>query len=265
MSFILDALKRAEQQRSAGTSASTRSPRPVLVEGSPRGPWPWIAAAAVAVSLAVTGAALWPTAPPPPVVGAAPDETPPTVAPRPPVGEPAQAPVARPAPKPPESTAAPLVTEPRPSAAERRAPVRPAAPATTAERDGGARVGAAPPADRAPASRPVEPPVVRSPRAEERAAAAPAPDPARSVLSRPASTPPPESPAPAGGDVKALASRISLQVLSWAPEPKDRFVFLNGRRYVEGQVVDDKLLVERITEDGVVLSFQGQRVTLKGR
>jgi hypothetical protein len=42
-------------------------------------------------------------------------------------------------------------------------------------------------------------------------------------------------------------------------------VFLNGRRYGEGQVVEDKLLIERINEDGVVLSYQGERVTLKGR
>jgi general secretion pathway protein B len=93
------------------------------------------------------------------------------------------------------------------------------------------------------------------------AAAAPAAGPARAILPRPSV---PEPPAPVG-DVKALASKIALQVVSWAPEPKDRFVFLNGRRYVEGQTVDDKLLVEHITEDGVVLSFQGERVTLKGR
>jgi len=62
-----------------------------------------------------------------------------------------------------------------------------------------------------------------------------------------------------------MTAKISLQVLSWAPEPKDRFVFLNGRRYAEGQKIDDQLLVERILEDGVVLSFQGERVTLKGR
>ncbi len=72
-------------------------------------------------------------------------------------------------------------------------------------------------------------------------------------------------PAAPAGDVKAMAAKISLQVLSWAPEPKDRFVFLNGRRYGEGQKIDDQLLVERILEDGVVLSFQGERVTLKGR
>jgi Type II secretion system protein B len=81
-----------------------------------------------------------------------------------------------------------------------------------------------------------------------------------------AATPPaPETAAAAGGEVKSLAGKISLQVLSWAPDPKDRFVFLNGRRYVEGQVVDDKLLVERINEDSVVLSYRGERVTLKGR
>jgi len=72
-------------------------------------------------------------------------------------------------------------------------------------------------------------------------------------------------PAASSGTAQALASKLALQVLSWAPEPRERFVFLNGRRYAEGQTVDDKLLVERINEDGVVLSYQGERVTLKGR
>ena len=75
----------------------------------------------------------------------------------------------------------------------------------------------------------------------------------------------PAAPATAsGGEAKALAAKLSLQVLSWAPDPKDRFVFVNGRKYGEGQAIDDKLLVERIAEDSVVLSFQGERVTLKG-
>jgi general secretion pathway protein B len=76
--------------------------------------------------------------------------------------------------------------------------------------------------------------------------------------------PAPAAPA-ASGNAQALASKLSLQVLSWAPDPRDRFVFLNGRRYSEGQAIEDKLIVEKINEDGVVLSYQGERVTLKGR
>jgi general secretion pathway protein B len=106
-------------------------------------------------------------------------------------------------------------------------------------------------------------PVARPAPRDARVAAPSAPDVTSPAPSRPAV---PEAAAGAGGgDLKALTAKISLQVLTWAPEPKDRFVFLNGRRYGEGQLVDDKLLVERITEDGVVLSYRGERVTLKGR
>jgi hypothetical protein len=90
--------------------------------------------------------------------------------------------------------------------------------------------------------------------------APPVPEPTRATPPPP--TAPEPAPAPPAGDIKALTARLSLQVLTWAPDPKDRFVFLSGRKYVEGQTIDDKLLVERITENSVVLSFQGQRVTL---
>jgi len=40
-------------------------------------------------------------------------------------------------------------------------------------------------------------------------------------------------------------------------------VFINGRRYAEGDVIDGRLSVEEIQEDGVELSDQGQRFTLR--
>jgi general secretion pathway protein B len=77
-------------------------------------------------------------------------------------------------------------------------------------------------------------------------------------------TPSAAAPAAPATDLKAQIARLSLQVLGWAPEPRDRFVFINGRKYLEGQAIDDKLLIERIADDSVILSYQGERVTLKG-
>jgi general secretion pathway protein B len=96
---------------------------------------------------------------------------------------------------------------------------------------------------------------------------APTPPPADFVRATPpgAVAPEPAPPAAPAGTLKALAATLSIQVLSWAPERKDRFVFLNGRKYGEGQMVDNKLVIEQITEEGVVLSYQGERLTLKGR
>jgi hypothetical protein len=74
--------------------------------------------------------------------------------------------------------------------------------------------------------------------------------------------PPTIAPAP-GPEFQALASKIKLEVLVWAADPKDRMVFLNGRKYVEGQEVERRVIVERIAEDGVVLAYQGQRLRLQ--
>jgi general secretion pathway protein B len=100
---------------------------------------------------------------------------------------------------------------------------------------------------------------------QERAAALPPAQVARVTPPRvgPASAPP-ALPAAPSADLKARAAKLTVQVLSWAPERKDRFVFLNGRKYGEGQMVEDTFLVEQITEDSVVLSARGERVTLKG-
>jgi general secretion pathway protein B len=119
--------------------------------------------------------------------------------------------------------------------------------------------------DRSAGSRVVPSPAPRpAPRVEDRA---PAPPPAAVARGAPprAAGPAAAAPAAPSSDLKARAARLSIQVLSWAPERKDRFVFLNGRKYGEGQMVEDTFLVEQITEDSVVLSAQGERVTLKGR
>jgi general secretion pathway protein B len=302
MSYILDALKRAEQQRGGAGRGAVRVPRAIPTQRASRGPWPWIAAAGVGLGAVVAVVALWPTSAPPPSVTSAPSETPPldagttAGAPARPPARPANARDAgRPGPTPTPPPADRRLAAP----AERRAPASTPVPAAT-ERST-ARIAVPPTADRgrgpsaaspagdsgagasraplpsagsssaAGASRapittdPVTPggraapPVVRlPPRVEERPPLAPGPQFSRAMPTRPG---PPEPPVGA----KAMAAKITLQVLSWAPEPRDRFVFLNGRRYGEGQLVDDKLLVEHITEDGVILSFQGERVTIRGR
>ena len=285
MSYILDALKRAEQQR-GGAARAIRAPRAFPTEGASRR-WPWLVGGAAGMAVLVVTIALWPTtASPPPASTSAPAEVPAVAAKTVPVdlapraGPARPEPVARPAvgssdvSRAASAPAAPPAAEPRPSPAiDRRAPARvapPAAERSTASRlappaaEERSKIGSltSPPApvERSAPSHAVAPPVVRSaPPPAERVA--PPPEVTRAVPPRPSA---PEPAAPAG-DIKAMTAKISLQVLSWAPEPKDRFVFLNGRRYSEGQKIDDQLLVEHIMEDGVVLSFQGERVTIKGR
>ena len=40
-------------------------------------------------------------------------------------------------------------------------------------------------------------------------------------------------------------------------------MFINNRKYLEGQVVDGEVAVERITPEGAVLNYQGQRFVLR--
>jgi len=274
MSYILDALKRAEQQRGGPARASVRAPRDTPFEAASRGPWPWVAAGVVGVGAIVAVVTLWPATTPAPAptpapvaaigAGSGPAES---AARRPGTAQPAAV-----APGPPASPSPTRVPPSASRAVESRTPA-PAEQGAGSRRphrpERGARTGAASMPDSSPVIPEPEPGQVTG--SDE---AAPAMRPTVRIQE---SSPGPPAPrtdrravtvapgGPAGGELKALAARISLQVLSWAPDPKDRFVFLNGRRYAEGQVVDDKLLVERITESGVVLSYRGERVTLTGR
>jgi general secretion pathway protein B len=267
MSYILDALKRAEQQRGGAARAGVRVPRNLPLEAAARGPWPWIAATAAGVAAIVGIVTLWPATAPLPTT----TTTAPLPSSAPPPGDAATSgnrPAAAPAPSRPSGASPSRVVAPPPERgvqpATRAAESRPVAPPATrapspapTERGTTARVPRPRPVDHdtdevAPSPAPPE---------LERAETRPAPQRRPAPEGRPAPEPVPA----AGGEAKALAAKISLQVLSWAPEPRDRFVFLNGRRYAEGQLIDDKLRVERIMEDGVVLSYRGEQVTLKGR
>jgi hypothetical protein len=60
-------------------------------------------------------------------------------------------------------------------------------------------------------------------------------------------------------------SRLRLDVLVYSESAAERMVFINGRKYVEGQMVDGPVLLESITREGAVLSHEGQRLLLRPR
>jgi hypothetical protein len=51
-------------------------------------------------------------------------------------------------------------------------------------------------------------------------------------------------------------------VLLYGATAADRMVFINGRKYVEGQHVGGDVVVERITAEGAVLAHEGRRFLL---
>jgi hypothetical protein len=58
-------------------------------------------------------------------------------------------------------------------------------------------------------------------------------------------------------------SRMRLEVLVYSDDPADRQVFINGRRYGQGERIDDTIVVEEIVSEGVVLSWAGHRHLLR--
>jgi len=55
---------------------------------------------------------------------------------------------------------------------------------------------------------------------------------------------------------------MHLDVHVYATRPADRFVFINMRKYKEGNTLQEGPVLERIRRDGVVLNYQGLRFIL---
>jgi hypothetical protein len=52
-------------------------------------------------------------------------------------------------------------------------------------------------------------------------------------------------------------------MLVYSDVPSERLVFINKQKYVEGQSVEGKAVVETITPEGAMVSYQGKRVLLR--
>lgn len=62
------------------------------------------------------------------------------------------------------------------------------------------------------------------------------------------------------GELNVPHMHVDIHVFS--PAPAERFVFINMRKYGEGDATQEGPRVERITRDGVVMDYQGQRFFL---
>jgi len=56
--------------------------------------------------------------------------------------------------------------------------------------------------------------------------------------------------------------QLHLDIHVYSDKPPERFVFVNMKKYVEGQALSEGPAVERITPDGVILNSQGLRFLL---
>jgi len=63
--------------------------------------------------------------------------------------------------------------------------------------------------------------------------------------------------------LKEAVGKMTLSLLMFADTKEERMVFIDGNKYAEGDRVDGIYLLESITIDGAILSYQGERALLK--
>ena len=268
MSYILDALRKAERERHLASVPTLESLHRRRVVGRRR-QWPWVIVGALLVNAAILILVLRPA---PPVVSRGSSEKPgettvqasAPAAPERAVSDPAAKPSL-------EAHADTQAGAPRATPAPRNPPA--ARPTPLREPSAASRPkaeGQAPAARPAPGMTSPSPPkpADQKPLADEATKRAPEPSPPPAVVSV-------RSGDPASGRAGTLPSLqdmpgafqeavapIKLDVLVYSRTAGERMVFINARKYLEGQKVEGKILVEEITQDGVILSFQGRRFLL---
>jgi hypothetical protein len=60
-----------------------------------------------------------------------------------------------------------------------------------------------------------------------------------------------------------MIAKLRLQFLVYSDVSSERLVFINDRKYLEGQSIDGEVAVERITPEGAVLTYHGERFVLR--
>jgi general secretion pathway protein B len=243
MSFILEALKKSEneRQRRVGPSLADvhRRPRP-----SEKPWWAIAIGALLLINLVVLLIVL--------LRDRGPDA--------PPVPASAPATVAPPAPAPAATTTVPVTAPPVPALkAQPRPQTRPTVRSLAEEAavDPGYDAYVDPPHLAAAAAVPAGPSIVRPLQGPN---VAPSP-----IRQAPAAAPDPEEVLPTLPELVAGGSTLPdlhLDIHVHSTVPSERFVFVNMRKYVEGQTLAEGPTIERITRDGVILNQQGLRFLL---
>jgi general secretion pathway protein B len=78
------------------------------------------------------------------------------------------------------------------------------------------------------------------------------------------------APAPAANNLpraddmtaRGALPELRLELHVWSTKPQERFVFVNGRRYREGDSTAEGATVEEITREGVIMNSGGNRFLL---
>lgn len=76
---------------------------------------------------------------------------------------------------------------------------------------------------------------------------------------------PSEGPQPAPTSLHEAMAKMTMTILLYSEVKSERMAFINDRKYVEGEYVDGRYLLESISQEGALLSFQGERALLRSR
>ncbi len=239
MSYILEALKKAEHQREIGQVPRIDSEHEAIA-AAPASRWVVIGVLVLLVNAGLLLALFWP--------GDAENVTVlPVSTPPPPPHASSEMPVARtnasltgPAGE------APVLSSPDAIVPPARQPVR-SAPAARAE--------PAMPRRDVEVAPPVAAPVLPVPRPEPIAMPAPAPR----ALNLPVW---PQVPTAV---FQGLKGNLRLDVHVYSPRASERFVLINLQKYHEGEQLQEGAVVDEITPEGVVLSLRGQQFLLRAQ
>lgn len=231
MSYILDALRKAEQQRRLGDVPGLDEAQATTEDGRQRRLWGWLALGGL--NLLLIALLLWPDAEKPlQEVAAGGDSR--AALPQQARAKPGQAATQSPAP-------------------EQRHSTSPVAPERAAAVSGERPLRAIPPPPRpakkstVPASAPV------SPEPEQTAAAARAPADI------------PTWPQVSSATLSQLSGSLRLDVHVYAERPEERFVLINLQKYREGEQLQEGPRLDEVTPDGAILSFNGERFRIKAK
>jgi general secretion pathway protein B len=73
----------------------------------------------------------------------------------------------------------------------------------------------------------------------------------------------PDTAQPKSTSLKEAMAKMTMSILLFSDDKAERLVFINGRKYVEGDYVEGDYLLEIITSEGAVLSHGKERDTLR--
>lgn len=257
MSFILDALRKSEHERQRQTGPALVE-TPVATPKPKSNVWATAAIALLVVNLVAVGLLLLYKSRDEPVVSKAAD-----------TAQPARVDAA-PATAAPAAQAAVTQILPQPVAPPpmlRPAEEAPAAPGTRNPLEGEIS-SSAPPMDYEAAARAAEPPsgppaVVPTQRGSVVYESLPGSEPAETpgYVSQPQRS---TSNLPTADEFAARAGlpEMRLELHVYSANPQQRFVFINGRKYQQGDSTQEGATVDEVTPDGVILNARGNRFLL---